>query len=50
MIAPPAVLADRRAMALAAPCARAEDTLDPDFAWLFLERGRRWSAILTINR
>ncbi len=47
---PPTFIAGRRAMALAAPCARAVETLDPNFAFLFVERARRWSAILTVNR
>jgi hypothetical protein len=43
-------LPERRALALAMPCARARDALAPEYRWLFRHRGRRWSAILTINR
>jgi len=50
MIPHPNVLRHHRDLALAAPCARAVETLDPDFAFLFVERARRWSAILTVNR
>lgn len=42
--------ADRRARALANPCALAHETLDPEHGFLFRHRGRYWSAILTVNR
>lgn len=40
----------RRALALAHPCARASDTLDPRFAFRAAWRSNRWGVILTINR
>ena len=50
MIAPERDLQHRRALALEQPCARAVETIEPQYRWVFLERGQRWSAILTINR
>lgn len=39
-----------RAVAMANPCARAPETTRTIHQLAFVSRGRRWSAILTVNR
>lgn len=43
-------LVEHRQTAFATPCLDQGDVLNPRHAFLFVERGRRWSAILTVNR
>lgn len=40
----------RQAVAYAAPCARAWETISPDFCEIRDWKGARWSTILTLNK
>lgn len=41
---------ERQHIAFASPCARAWETLRPDFVRLVAFKGRTWSSILSLNK
>lgn len=43
-------LSRHRQRAFASPCLDQSDVLDIQHAFVFIERGRLWSGILTVNR
>jgi hypothetical protein len=47
---PFATMTERQRVAYRAPCARAADTLRPDFARVVPSEGARWTTILSVNK